>query len=153
MVQPQGSRSSWGARLKRLWGSWAKSRLPRVAIQRVPLSPPCAVCGGPAAHVELVEDAEGWLLVFVGTAGNGTPPGGDRITAEKARALQDALTPPYEPATIRAAGFSDDFGYCSACESFYCATHWQVSPRGGGTCPEGHFKSLDPHWHPDWDEL
>ena len=117
--------------------------------RKVSLSPRCSVCGGSAGVVDLVEDAAGWRLVFVGVAGSGTPPGGDRISTEKADAIRAALTPPYRPATIRAAGFYDDFGYCSSCEKFYCSTHWQLSTRGGGTCPEGHFKSLDPHWNPE----
>ncbi len=72
---------------------------------------------------------------------------------ERALAILAALTLPYEAAKIRAADFYDDFGFCIDCAKFYCSTHWQVSTTGGGRCPAGHFKSLDPHWHPDWDEL
>lgn len=101
--------------------------------------------------VELTERSGGWSLRYEGAGGgNGK---GDPISAERAQAILDALRSPYELARIQAAGFYDDFGYCTLCEKFYCPTHWQVSSTGGGTCPAGHFKSLDPHWHPDWDEL
>lgn len=90
----------------------------------------------------------GWRLGFQGVAGVG---GGaaDPMSGDEARAMREALTPPYDAAKIRNAGFYDDFGFCLDCEAFYCSAHWQVSTTGGGTCPNGHFKSLDPHWRPD----
>jgi hypothetical protein len=116
----------------------------------VQLSPPCSACGARAATVELFEDADGWRLNFVGVANSGNS-GCDQIPEDKAQAIREALTPPYDPAKVAAAGFYDDFGYCTPCERFYCGTHWQVSSTGGGTCPAGHFKSLDPHWRPEGD--
>ena len=101
--------------------------------------------------IELSERSGGWHLKYEGASGgNGS---GDPVSAERAQAILDALHPPYELARIQAAGFYDDLGYCAPCAKFYCHLHWQVSSTGGGTCPAGHFKSLDPHWHPDWDEL
>ena len=44
--------------------------------------------------------------------------------------------------------FYDGAGLCSECGKFYCGHHWSVSTTGYGTCPVGHGKSLDPHWHP-----
>lgn len=116
------------------------------------LAPPCSECGLPAGTVVLTEHADGWHLRFQGVAGSGNGTG-DRIPDEKAQAILDALSPPHEPAKIQAAGFYDDFGFCTTCAKFYCSTHWNISDTGGGTCPAGHFKSLDPHWQPDWDEL
>lgn len=140
--------------MKRWLSNWMKRWWPRApsAIQVLRLSPPCSECGVRASTVELAEYADGWRLNFVGTANAGNS-GHDPISEEEAQAIRDALSLPYESAKIRAAGFYDDFGYCIPCEKFYCHTHWQVSTRGGGTCPAGHFKSLDPHWHPDWEDL
>lgn len=111
------------------------------------LSPRCAVCGLPAATIELSEVSGSWLLRYSGPGGsNGS---GDRIPAETAVAIRKAFTPPYEATQIKAAGFYDEAGFCADCEKFYCPTHWNVSSSGSGRCPEGHFKSLDPHWSPD----
>ena len=116
--------------------------------QVLSLSPACSICGTSAATVELVERDDGWFLVFQGVAGSGNG-GGDPVSNEKAQSIRDALSPPHKSETIRAAGFYDDFGFCIDCEAFYCEAHWQVSPTGCGTCPAGHSKSLEPHWHPD----
>jgi len=142
-----------GARMWRALSNWSRRWLPGAPtpIQVLDLSPPCSECGNPASRVVLTEYADGWRLAFVGVAGSGNS-GADPTTDEKAQAIRDALSPPYAPAKIRAAGFYDDFGYCLPCERFYCSVHWQVSPSGGGSCPAGHFKSLDPHWHPDTDD-
>jgi hypothetical protein len=61
----------------------------------------------------------------------------------------EAFTLPYESARITAVGFPDDAGFCTACGKFYCPAHWNISSLGAGRCPQGHFKSLDPHWHPE----
>jgi hypothetical protein len=138
-----------------LWRSlsrWRRRNLPEAPARVLTLDPPCSQCGSPTARVVLAEYTGGWRLTFVGVEGSGNR-SGDPISGEEATAILDALTPPYESARIQAAGFYDDFGFCTSCAEFYCATHWQVSTTGGGTCPAGHFKSLDPHWHPDWDEL
>ena len=129
---------------------WFGRKPDRKPAQVLTLSPDCSVCGASAAKVQLSEYSDGWRLVFEGVAGgNGA---GDPISNEQAQSIREALTPPFESATIDAAGFYDDFGFCRECEAFYCATHWQVTTTGGGTCPAGHFKSLDPYWHPDWDD-
>ena len=130
---------------------WFTRKLPASPKQVLSLTPACSVCHTPAARVELSEYSDGWCLVFEGVAGSGNG-AGDSISNERAQSIRKALTPPFESATIEAVGFYDDFGFCQACEAFYCSTHWQVSATGGGTCPAGHFKSLDPHWHPEWDD-
>lgn len=145
-------RTSWSVRIRRALTHWIRRRQPEAPTQVLFLAPPCSECGVRAGNVVLAEYSDGWRLAFQGVAGLGNG-GRDRISGEKAQAIRDALSPPYNLAKIQAAGFYDDFGYCTSCEKFYCSTHWQVSTTGGGTCPAGHFKSLDPHWHPDWDDL
>jgi hypothetical protein len=100
-----------------------------------------------AAEIEVSEASGSWLLKYSGPGGsNGS---GDRISSETAEAIRSAFTPPYELTKIKAAGFYDDAGFCATCGKFYCPTHWNVSSTGGGRCPAGHFKSLDPHWSPE----
>ncbi|HEX4954669.1 MAG TPA: hypothetical protein VF017_14855 [Thermoanaerobaculia bacterium] len=123
------------------------------------LTTPCSVCGVPAARMYLWEREGVWYLRFAGLCGmNFASPGpsdqGDPISAERAQAFLAAFGgPDYDTEKIAATGLYDDAGFCRPCGKFYCATHWNISSTGGGTCPAGHFKSLDPHWHPDWDEL
>ena len=115
---------------------WFRRKPPTPSMQVLALSPACSVCGAPAAKVQLSEYAEGWRLVFEGVAGSGNGVG-DSISNERAQSIRQALTPPFESATIEAVGFYDDFGFCRECKAFYCSTHWQVSTTGGGTCPAG----------------
>lgn len=111
------------------------------------LSPRCAVCARVAATIELSGRPGAWHLRYSGPGGsNGN---GDRIPDDEADSVRRAFTRPYAVATIRAAGFHDDAGFCIECAKFYCPTHWSMSSIGGGRCPAGHFKSLDPHWSPD----
>jgi hypothetical protein len=118
----------------------------------------CSLCGTPAAGIVLWEREDGWYLRFAGFCGmNFASPGpsdvGDPISTERAQAILAAFQgPDFDVAKIAAAGFYDDAGFCRPCGKFYCETHWNVSASGGGTCPDGHFKSLDPHWSPAWDE-
>ncbi|MGV9213214.1 hypothetical protein ACTFTM_15265 [Micromonospora sp. RB23] len=132
--------------------------------------PPCAVCGRPVAHVELVAPAsqpvnwqswptpkrdayttarerhggEPWWLLFSGiVAGNGT---GRPVDLAEAHRIVGAFTQPYRYAAVRTAGFYDDAGFCGQCDVPYCFHHWKVSGTGYGRCPRGHGKSLDPHW-------
>ena len=126
---------------------------PSLPAEGARVQPPrCSECSAVTVEIDLSDRSGGWHLIFEGVcgAGNGN---GDPISAERAQAILDALSPPYETARIQAAGFYDDMGFCTSCAKFYCPTHWQVSSTGGGTCPAGHFKSLDPHWRPDGDEL
>lgn len=113
--------------------------------------PLCSKCGEVASTFQLFLEFGQWRLVFEGlVAGNGSR--GDEISQEGAQAIIAGFAEPYESQRIRAAGFFDDGGYCLECCQFYCSRHWHVSTTGGGTCPNGHFKSLDPHWSPDWDD-
>jgi hypothetical protein len=116
--------------------------------------PPCAICNTPAATIDLSQQNGRFHLTYTGPGGsNDTGKGpGDPISAERAQAIIAAFTPPYDQAIIRTADFYDDAGYCLNCQKFYCSSHWNISSTGGGTCPQGHFKSLDPHWSPDSDD-
>ena len=112
-----------------------------------PLSPRCALCGRLAAEIEISEVSGSWRLRYSGPGGsNGS---GDKISAERVQAIQAAFSEPYDNEKIKAAGFYDSAGFCVTCGKFYCSTHWNISSTGGGRCPEGHFKSLDPHWSPE----
>ncbi len=70
-------------------------------------------------------------------------------STERANAILAALSQPYDSAKIRAIGFYDDAGFCQECDAAYCYRHWHVTRSGYGYCPEGHGKSLDPHWSPE----
>lgn len=143
------------------------------ADDRVVARPLCATCGEPATFVELVppgllphdfetwpEDLclvyskfygghDKWHFIYRGIEGaNGC---GDDIDAERAAQIARAFAEPYTFAKVHGAGFYDDAGFCGACGKPYCSQHWNVSSTGYGTCPEGHGKSLDPHWYPDDD--
>ncbi|HUS23013.1 MAG TPA: N-formylglutamate amidohydrolase [Aeromicrobium sp.] len=157
------------------WAAPPPTRGSRVARRRDHLvfRPPCTECGAVASSIELVPVGElpvdwddldrdtkhmtwqfyrvdSWQLVFVGImSGNGV---GDGISTEEAARIAEAFREPFEFDRIRTADFYDDAGFCGDCRAFYCYVHWNVSSTGGGTCPRGHFKSLDPHWSPDWDD-
>jgi hypothetical protein len=90
---------------------------------------------------------EKWRLIFEGVvAGNGL---GSDIEAERAAVIAEAFAEPCTFAKVRTAEFYDDAGFCQACDAPYCSEHWNVSSSGYGRCPQGHGKSLDPHWSPD----
>ena len=122
---------------------------------------PCSVCGRTAASVELVPhghrparwwrspapDRRRWRFLFSGIdGGNGS---GDEITADEAARLADAFSPPLTYDKVRQADLYDDAGFCAECRKPYCHAHWNVSVGGYGRGPEGHGRSLDPHWSPD----
>jgi hypothetical protein len=132
---------------------------------------PCAVCGKQSAHVELVAPGElparwtdwnsrrqesyhryhdpgRWRFIYDGPAA-GSGDGHDIDAAEAARIIA-AFTPPVHAAHIHDdAGLYDSAGLCDRCDVPYCREHWHVTVSGTGTCPQGHTKSLDPHWSPD----
>ena len=110
--------------------------------------PLCSKCGEVASTFLLFNESGKWRLVFEGScAGNGSS--GDEITDEVAQSIVAGFTQPYTKQGVRAVGFYDDGGFCLECGEFYCSTHWSISTTGGGSCPKGHFKSLDPLWSPD----
>lgn len=114
--------------------------------------PLCSKCGEVASTFQLFNEFGKWRLVFEGScAGNGSS--GDEITYEHALAIIAGFTEPYSEQGIRSAGFFDDGGYCLECCKFYCSKHWHISTTGGGACPKGHFKSLDPLWSPEDDDI
>lgn len=132
--------------------------------------PSCTACGKPASHVELVppgglpsardtwppehqavyseyHDATMWRFVFEGIAGgNGL---GDDCSADEAAPYLAAFSQPLTFEKVHGAKLYDDAGFCEECDKPYCYEHWNVSAGGYGHCPEGHGKSLDPHWSPD----
>ena len=132
--------------------------------------PACVVCGSPGARIELVapgelpaewerwdsdrresfrryrDDDQWWLLLEGIVAGNGL---GDAITAERAARIAEAFGAPHSYDRVHGAGFYDDAGFCATCGVPYCSRHWHVTRSGYGYCPEGHGKSLDPHWSPE----
>jgi len=109
--------------------------------------PKCEACGAAVAIICLYRDADDWRLTYNGPGGSNA--GGDSISAERAHAIIAAFSQPATPASLKAASFHDDAGFCGQCAKFYCAKDWNISSTGGGTCPSGHFKSLDPHWSPE----
>jgi hypothetical protein len=141
-------------------------------VQAFVAEPQCAVCGRPGARVELVapgarpadwqhwseaqrdayhaarqrHDQQWWLLFSGIVAGNGLGRPAEPAEAER---VADAFVTPYRYAAVTSAGFYDDAGFCGPCDAPYCHQHWNVSSTGYGRCPQGHGKSLDPHWWPD----
>ena len=115
------------------------------------LSTTCGVCGDVAAHIEVLAPDEqpgggAWWLRYAGIeAGNGR---GDEIDATRAEVFIEVLTPPIDLDRLDELDLYDDAGVCRECGTAYCHAHW-ASVIGYGTCPNGHGKSLDPHWSPD----
>jgi hypothetical protein len=136
----------------------------------VRFEPKCVRCGQTCATVEVIPphtlplDWESWdakrrslfqqyrkaeefYLLYEGPGGsNGWV--GDPIPAERAQRIIRALTTPTAELLSRAE-FFDGAGFCESCSCFYCEKHWNVSISGGGRCPKGHFKTLDPFWSPE----
>ena len=112
------------------------------------VEPPCAVCGLPAAHVELRREGGKWRFLYRGiAAGNGN---GDIVTKERARLLTAAFADPPQFDLMRKADLHyDSAGYSAECGVAYCYEHWNAGTTGYGACPRGHGASLDPHWSPD----
>lgn len=113
----------------------------------------CHKCGEPASTVQLVPpraQSSQWRLIFRGVlAGNG---GGTLISEEEAARYRDAFSEPHTFAKVHQIGLYDDAGFCEVCNAAYCSDHWNPSQGGYGRCPNGHGKSLDPHWSPaDYD--
>ena len=133
------------------------------------ITPPCAACGAPAAHIELVAPGQlpagwdqwpgtvqgsflrrpepgQWYLLVKGTATRNSY--GGPIDAGRAGQIAWAFRPPLRFAQVHTARFDDDAGFCPDCEVPYCHQHWHLSDTGYGYCPYGHGKDLDPHWSP-----
>lgn len=142
----------------------------QIKIKSICLDPKCSGCNKSAAKIEIVEpnaypnEAINWnaddftryqkfrdfqsnYLIYSGPGGsNGAI--GDSIDLKRKLDLIEVFTEPYHPIKIREQ-FYDMAGYCVGCGKFYCSKHWRSSAFGYGRCPEGHGKSLDPHWSPD----
>jgi hypothetical protein len=78
-------------------------------------------------------------------AGNGL---GDDVGADAVARLWEAFQEPFDFDWVHAASLYDDAGFCASCRVAYCRTRWSAR-RGAEWCPQGHFKSMDPHWEPD----
>lgn len=118
--------------------------------------PPCNAettsgkCKHPASTVEV---ARKWLSYHLRYAGPGGSNGsGDPIDKETAARIIKMFSAPVDGEAIDKE-FYDGAGLCKSCAAFYCPKHWSISSTGFGTCPQGHGKSLDPHWSPDSDFL
>lgn len=129
----------------------------------------CAECGTAAAHAELIAPGsrpagfdtwspsdkalfsqyrveERWRFIYRGIeSGNGW---GDDIEEDEAARLSHAFTQPLTFERVHTAGLFDDAGFCQGCAVPYCFDHWNDPARAAGTCPNGHWRSLDPHWSP-----
>jgi hypothetical protein len=129
----------------------------------------CVTCGRDAARVEVLspqefdellrswpeERRQGWerlktptsyFLISQTVGGSGHR----IITAQEADRIQRALSEPLDLEALQAT-FYDRAGYCVECGEYYCGRHWSISATGYGRCPNGHGKSLDPHWSPGFD--
>ena len=133
------------------------------------ITPPCAACRAPAAHIELVAPGQlpagcdqwpgtvqgsflrrpepgQWYLLVKGMGTRNSY--GGPIDAGRAGQIAWAFRPPLRFAQVHTARFDDDAGFCPDCEVPYCHQHWHLSDTGYGYCPYGHGKDLDPHWSP-----
>lgn len=132
--------------------------------------PKCETCGAPSATIEVIGPHElpvewaSWsparhemfdkyrvlathCFLYEGPGGsNGLV--GNTISAERADSVIAAFTGAPSAEKIEAAGLYDDAGWCQEGRDFYCPKHWSISISGYGFCPNGHGKSLDPHWSP-----
>lgn len=99
------------------------------------------------AHYEKYRDFDSTYLTYSGPGGSSGDIG-NPIDEERKKALINAFTEPFDSMKIKEQ-FYDMAGYCNDCKKFYCATHWNTSAHGYGKCPDGHGKTLDPHWSPD----
>ena len=96
--------------------------------------------------IKLTKEDDGVRFEYRGLlSGNGR---GEFITADEAERIFAAFVSKFSITKIALADIYDDGGFCRECEKFYCAKCWNASASGGGRCPTGHFKSLDPHWSP-----
>jgi hypothetical protein len=136
------------------------------------LSTRCAVCGRRAALVEVLAPGElpeeypswvgdrahrrdaydrrfdlaTWRFRYEGPGGgNGH---GDTIDTDRAHILIEVFTPPISFDRLDEVDLYDDAAICRPCAAPYCYHHWNPSTTEYGHCPQGHGKSLDPHWHP-----
>ncbi|MFW5469517.1 hypothetical protein ACOCJ4_05660 [Knoellia sp. CPCC 206435] len=112
----------------------------------------CGACGSLTSRVVLQAPsapAESWSLIYQGVmAGNRDR--GDAVSLEQAQQLTEAFGAlPLTLERVALANLHDDAGFCSECAVPYCGVHWEGSHDGSGRCPRGHWKSLDPHWHPE----
>lgn len=114
----------------------------------------CSKCNQVATRVRLVatgDDSGAWRFLYSGIeAGNAS---GSVVDGVEAARIRHAFTEPLSFERVRTAKLHDNAGFCAQCGVAYCRDHWSPSDTGSGTCPRGHWVSLDPHWWPDFDAL
>ncbi|MGH3428945.1 MAG: hypothetical protein ACRDQZ_15495 [Mycobacteriales bacterium] len=106
------------------WASWSPARQDTFNEHRAP------------ASYQLLYDGPGGSNGLVG----------DALPAERAVAIIATFTGAPTMEKMDATGLYDGAGWCPECRGFYCPKHWSISTSGYGVCPNGHGKSLDPHW-------
>jgi len=133
--------------------------------------PKCKACGALSASIEVIAPHElptewtSWQLarqqafnkyrkpsshqLIYDGPGGGNGAVGHAIKAEDAASIIAAFTGAPTREKMKAAGIYDSAGWCQECREYYCPKHWSISSTGYGNCPNGHGKSLDPHWSPD----
>ena len=151
------------------WEREHEARIQARMAKPMVVTPPCAACGTPAAHIELLAPSQlpaGWDQWPTATHGSflrrpgpgqwyllrqniatGNSYGGP-IDASLAGRIAWAFRPPLRFAQVRTARFHDDAGFCPDCEVPYCHRHWHLSDTEYGYCPYGHGKNVDQHWSP-----
>lgn len=112
------------------------------------LSPVCDVCGEVASTIKLVYDGKTVELIIEGICAGG----GGSISQKRADKVRAAFALPHTAEKMALSGLDNDGGFCKECSKFYCYTHWNVTSTGGGWCPEGHLKILDPYGWPGDDD-
>lgn len=141
-------------RRSRRWIARPESARPAGEADVVTIEPSCAVCGRPSCRIELIppSDENDWTWQEAYEGPGGMSGSASPIAEEAATRLISAFSEPFRVSAIRSADLYDDGGFCLTCAKPYCPDHWSISATGFGTCPAGHGKSLDPHWHPPDDD-
>jgi len=130
--------------------------------------PSCSTCGKTASSIEVLaphelpadwadwdqkrqerfQTCDQFLVLYAGPGGSsgdsGTP-----TTEKRAAAIVACFSEPPTEESMRQADIYDSGGFCFPCSAYYCPKHWSITATGSGTCPNNHWKSLDPHWSPD----
>jgi len=135
-----------------------KAKIQACMAKPMVITPPCAACRAPTAHIELVAPGHHpagcdqwppstmqgsilrppepgwWYLLVKGTSTRNNY--GGPIDAGRAGQIAWAFRPPLRFAQVHTARFDDDAGFCQDCEVPYCHQHWHLSDTGYGYCPQ-----------------
>jgi hypothetical protein len=130
--------------------------------------PSCSVCGNVASSIEILapnelptewdkwdrarkkrfQKSDQCILLYKGPGGS-SGDGGTPLSEERAAAIVACFSAQPTEESMREADIFDSGGFCFECSAYYCPKHWSITATGSGTCPNNHWKSLDPHWSPD----